>query len=346
MDINQLNNIVAPLKEIKDILSEISKSDFSNSISNITSPLSEVVSTIVDMPEAFKTIGNGINKFGELKDAIGPLTSSLIENTIEMGKNVAAWIAQNAQLGFATVATWAQQAATVAQNVATQIGTGIQSAFNAVMAMNPIALIIIAVVALVAAFVLLWNKCEGFRNFFIGLWDKLKDNGAWIGEKFAAIWEGVGKVIAGVWNGIKSGLRSVINFVIKCVNTYLKGILLPINLVIKGINLIPGVNIPELTLAIPQVPEFSSGGFPPTGQMFLARETGPELVGSLNGRTAVVNNDQIVESVSQGVYKAVKEAMGNKGSNIIIEANGDTDSILNFFNFKLKQQNYLEGVTI
>ena len=43
--------------------------------------------------------------------------------------------------------------------------------------------------------------------------------------------------------------------------------------------------------------------------MFIAREAGPELVGSINGRTAVANNDQIVAAVSQGVYSAVVSAM-------------------------------------
>ena len=51
-------------------------------------------------------------------------------------------------------------------------------------------------------------------------------------------------------------------------------------------------------------------GFVPTGQMFVAREAGPELVGSIGGRTAVANNDQIVDAVSIGVYQAVSAAMG------------------------------------
>jgi len=57
---------------------------------------------------------------------------------------------------------------------------------------------------------------------------------------------------------------------------------------------------------------FAQGGFPTQGQMFIAREAGPELVGSIGGRTAVANNDQIVESVSRGVFDAVRAAMGNK----------------------------------
>ena len=59
---------------------------------------------------------------------------------------------------------------------------------------------------------------------------------------------------------------------------------------------------------------FASGGFPDMGELFIAREAGPELVGSIGGRTAVANNDQIVAAVSQGVYQAVVAAMaGNAG---------------------------------
>jgi predicted nucleic acid-binding Zn-ribbon protein len=61
---------------------------------------------------------------------------------------------------------------------------------------------------------------------------------------------------------------------------------------------------------IPQIPKlYARGGFPSTGELFVAREAGPELVGSIGGRTAVVNNDQIVEAVSQGVYEAVSMAI-------------------------------------
>lgn len=55
---------------------------------------------------------------------------------------------------------------------------------------------------------------------------------------------------------------------------------------------------------------YAGGGLPPVGQMFVAREKGPELVGQINGNTAVMNNDQIVSSVSDGVYRAV--SMANK----------------------------------
>lgn len=62
---------------------------------------------------------------------------------------------------------------------------------------------------------------------------------------------------------------------------------------------------------------YASGGFPNMGQMFIAREAGPELVGTIGGRTAVANNDQIVSAVSSGVYRAVKAAMGGQGGGVI-----------------------------
>ncbi len=57
---------------------------------------------------------------------------------------------------------------------------------------------------------------------------------------------------------------------------------------------------------------YAEGGFPTTGQFFMARESGPELVGQIGNRTAVANNDQIVESVSQGVYNAVVTAQAEQ----------------------------------
>lgn len=71
---------------------------------------------------------------------------------------------------------------------------------------------------------------------------------------------------------------------------------------------------------------FATGGYPTAGQMFFARENGiPEMVGSIGGRTAVANNDQIVQAVSMGVYNAVVDAMSRSGGNAqptIVQING------------------------
>lgn len=71
---------------------------------------------------------------------------------------------------------------------------------------------------------------------------------------------------------------------------------------------------------------YAMGGYPTSGEMFIARENGiPEMVGSIGGRTAVVNNDQIVEAVSVGVYNAVVDAMSRSSGNkqpTIVQING------------------------
>lgn len=58
---------------------------------------------------------------------------------------------------------------------------------------------------------------------------------------------------------------------------------------------------------------FANGGFVDEGEMFVAREAGPELVGRIGKKTAVANNDQIVKGISAGVYNAmVAASTGNK----------------------------------
>lgn len=74
----------------------------------------------------------------------------------------------------------------------------------------------------------------------------------------------------------------------------------------------------------------------PTGQVFIAREAGPELVGTIGNHTSVLNNGQIVASVSDGVYRAVKSAMGNNGNqsiNVTFKVEGDPNRI-----FKVTQE--------
>ena len=67
----------------------------------------------------------------------------------------------------------------------------------------------------------------------------------------------------------------------------------------------------------------ASGGFVDEGQLFVAREAGPELVGTINGTTAVASNDQIVEGIASGV------AAANASQNaILIEQNNLLRAIL------------------
>lgn len=85
---------------------------------------------------------------------------------------------------------------------------------------------------------------------------------------------------------------------------------------------------PHSTSSHSSVPQYASGGFPDEGELFMAREGGlPELVGRIGNRTAVANNDQIVQGISTGVFNAVVSAMnatnsGNSDKNISIYLDG------------------------
>ena len=73
------------------------------------------------------------------------------------------------------------------------------------------------------------------------------------------------------------------------------------------------------------LPRFAAGGFPKTGTMFLANEAGAEMVGSLNGRTAVANNQEITDGIAMAVFNAMTMAQGNGGQyiNNTIMVDGD-----------------------
>lgn len=59
------------------------------------------------------------------------------------------------------------------------------------------------------------------------------------------------------------------------------------------------------------------------GQMFVARENGAEMVGRIGNRTAVANNDQIVQAVSQGVANAVSKVLGTQGGSYNLYIDGE-----------------------
>lgn len=86
-----------------------------------------------------------------------------------------------------------------------------------------------------------------------------------------------------------------------------------------------------VTSGISSVIKFrAGGGFPDIGEVFIARESGPEMVGSINGRPAVMNNNQIVGSVSAGVYEAVSSVfsgmkMGGGDIHLTIQLPDGTD---------------------
>ena len=104
--------------------------------------------------------------------------------------------------------------------IVTKAQAAAQAVLNAVMNANPIGLVIAAIAGLVTAFVILWNKSEKFRAFWIGLWNKVKKvasaagdaikkffSGAWDAIKKA--WNGAVSFFTKIWNGIKNVFSTV-----------------------------------------------------------------------------------------------------------------------------------------
>lgn len=138
-----------------------------------------------------------------------------------------------------------------------------------------------------------------------------------------------------VINAVFWAIEKLANSVNHTLNTLFKGI----NKVISGVGKIVGQDwggIPLLNENA-RLPRLASGGFVDKGQLFIAREAGAEMVGAINGRTAVANNDQIVEAIKQGVI----EAMSRQQVNISLV--GDTKKFFKAMQGEAKAFTYATG---
>jgi hypothetical protein len=138
-------------------------------------------------------------------------------------------------------------------------------------------------------------------------------SGAGIGLGLALIF-GALKLSNTAWgtddNPITNFVKKMVNGIVKVINWAIDGIneMFHIEfdgLVIGGVEIIPSFD--KRLINIPKIPLLAEGGFPEQGQMFIAREAGAEMVGNIGRRTAVVNNEQIVASISGGVAEANEE---------------------------------------
>lgn len=137
-----------------------------------------------------------------------------------------------------------------------------------------------------------------------------------------------------------NGIINIFNKVIDAVNDLFH---ITFNgLTIAGVQVIPKINARLVNL--PRIPLMAEGGIVGTGEMFIARERGPELVGSIGRKTAVANNDQIISGIEAGVYRAMTAAnAGNRGGTqtirIINEIDGDVvgEKVIQYHNGKVMQ---------
>ena len=113
---------------------------------------------------------------------------------------------------------------------------------------------------------------------------------------WTSLWSSVSISFAGYWNNVLGNMATGLNSIVYATNTIISAVNALMHTIgyTGGISAIPTVSIPR----------YADGGFVDKGQLFIAREAGAELVGSIGNRTAIANNDQIVEGITYGVREA------------------------------------------
>lgn len=154
--------------------------------SKFTAGLRDTVKAYKDVKEfGGKTI-DVVKNFGSKAldgaKAAGNFAMNLGKTALEFGKTAV-------QSGISATQFIAHKVATIASTIATNTMAAAQAALNFVMSLSPITLIIIGITALIATIILLWNKCEWFRNLCIGLFEALKVGWDVTINFFKNIWE-------------------------------------------------------------------------------------------------------------------------------------------------------------
>lgn len=119
--------------------------------------------------------------------------------------------------------------------------------------------------------------------------------------------------MSGIKEGFKESFKNAANAAIDVVNRLIRYLNSKLKVSWDGFTLPNGDKVGAFSkqlFKMSEIPHFAEGGYPETGQLFMARENGMnEFVGSIGNKSAVANNDQIVAGIKQGVYEAMTEAM-------------------------------------
>lgn len=179
-------------------------------VRSIVSGLQGMVNVLNAMPDGVKRV---IMIVALLAAALGPVL-------IIIGKTLSA---------IGTIMTWAPKLAGAISTV-----KGAFAALSATMMANPIAIVIAAIAALVAAFIYLWNTNEEFRQFWIRLWNEIKEVAVqvWtaVSQFLVSAWNGIRNTAVAVWNGIRdffsglwAGIKTLFTTVVTAISTFLVG---------------------------------------------------------------------------------------------------------------------------
>ena len=206
-----------------------------------------------------------------------------------------------------------------------------------------------------------------FKSIFNGISQVVNSVGSVIERVLNAIANTVERISRAVLNfvwqigpAVSSSVSFIISAVTRLVNFVISGMeFLVNNTVVRAVNAIagaanklPGVNIGYASnVYFGRFSGYAEGGFPETGEIFVANEAGPELVGNIGHKTAVANQQQITDGIADATYNAMSRALQeNNNSNGTMNPQFDVyignDKVYSGFGKFRSQESNKYGVTI
>lgn len=288
---------------------------FRDAITGVQDTMKGLTDDSLSLGDRLFTLGAGI----------GDLASSMVNLIIPAMSSL--W----QRILATSAAQWVLNAAQTAWTAITTASTTAMAALNAVMRANPIMTVITIVGLLVAAFVVLWNKSAGFRNFFIGMWRGIQSVVGSVVNWVKGAWEGVigfftrmpgriGSAIGGLAGIVKNVFKGAVNGVVDALNWFLDH---SINWLINRVNDVSGaIGIPAIP-TIPHIPRMHTGGVVPgsPGQERLAILQAGETV-SGRGSSGGGRREVVLMSGGTRFGKALLEilrvAIRDEGGNVAI----------------------------
>lgn len=225
----KLNDGVGGFAELAKKNSAGIRTSFSNIKTAVVKGLANVITAIDEgmqnaglgsIAENFDKIKNAVNvAFKAITDSIPPAINIMTDLWNTLKPFIPTIIALIGYFTiFSTVVSIQNKVNMVAAaykkwTLATEGATIAQKILNTVMKANWIAIIISAVIALVGAFIYLWNTSDDFRNFWIGLWEGVKKAVGAAVDWIISAWEGMKEFFSNTWNGLVDGTKNAVNSV-------------------------------------------------------------------------------------------------------------------------------------
>ena len=214
-DVNELNASLAACGGTTQDMADTMMNGFGGSIEKLKSSIDVLVYSLGQT--LAPTIQSVINFLQGLVDKFNALSPAQQDLIVKIGLFAAAigpvlLIVGKLMSAVGTIMTVVPKLAGVISTV-----KGAFVALNAVMLANPIMIVIAAIAALVAAFIYLWNTNEEFRQFWINLWESIK-------QAAVTAWNAIGGFLKGAWEGIRNTCQTIFNAIKAFFQTMWNGI--------------------------------------------------------------------------------------------------------------------------